>query len=112
MPDPERKEAMSTYYYSTEWGDVVTLDRVRSEFETFQSEGYYLDESFDCYLEGCMWYNNGDLTPLSDYIDGLKHRLRTAVRFAHTDPKNREDYDDDIAELTARITKLEQYKEV
>ena len=99
------------YYYSNEWDDVVSLDRVRSEFEQFQSEGYYIGESFDCYLSGCMTWNNGDLTPLPDYINGLKHRLRRFIRWAHIDAGNRDDYDDNIQILTALITDLEKYKE-
>ena len=99
------------YYHSNEWDEVVTIDRVRSEFEQFQSEGYYLDESFDYYLEGCMEWNNGDLTPLAQYVDELKHRLRKVIRWMNDDAGNREDYEDEMETLTAIITELEQYKE-
>lgn len=92
---------MSKYFHSNEMDTVVSIDRIRSEFDEFQAEGSYLDESFDEYLTGCMYWNNGDLTPLPTYINRLKDKLR---HYIHSDP-------DAVAELTAEIADLEKYKE-
>lgn len=101
---------MSKYFHSNEMDEVVSLDRIRSEFEQFQSEGEYLDEPFDYYLEGCMYWNNGDLTPLTEYSDHLKRRLHQVLTFIR-DECEREYYEDEIDTLTAQIKELEQYKE-
>ena len=95
------------YYHSNEWDTVISIDRVRSEFLQFQAEGYYLDEPFDYYLEGCMAYNNGDLTPLPEYIAGLKRKLRKVLTFIRDECAP--EYFEDINELSARIAELERY---
>lgn len=98
------------YYHCNETDEVISLDRVREEFDQFQSEGYYPDDSFDTYLEGCMYWNNGELTPLTEYSDNLKRRLRKLLTFIRDDCE-REYYEDEINDLTEQITELEQYKE-
>ena len=101
---------MIKYYHSNEWDEVVSIDLIRSEYEMFQSEGEYLDVPFDQYLEGSMYWNNGDLTPLTEYSNALKHRLRQLLTFIRDDCE-REYYEDEIDTLTAQIKELEQYKE-
>lgn len=100
-----------TYFYSIEWGDVVSIDRVRSEYQQLQSEGYYLDESFEYYLEGCMSRNNGDLVPLDEYSNGIKRRLHRVLRWMREDTRNADDYLDEIDTLALTLAELEKYRE-
>ena len=97
------------YYHSIETGEVVSLARVREEFDRFQLDGEYIGESFDYYLEGCMYWNNGDLIPLAEYSNRLKSRLRKVLSFIRNE-SDREYYEDEIESLTAEITELEKYK--
>ena len=98
------------YYHCNETDEVISLARVREEFDQFQLEGYYLDDSFDTYLEGCMYWNNGELTPLTEYSDNLKRRLRKLLIFIRDDCE-REYYEDEINDLTEQIAELGKYRE-
>ena len=102
---------MSKYFHSNEWDDVVSIERVRREYDAFQLDGYYLDEPFEYYLENCMSWNNGDLTPLRDYIESLTRRLQVVIRYYMEDIGDRELYEEQINELTLQIEQLKQYKE-
>lgn len=98
------------YYHSNEWDEVLSIDRVREIFEELKSEGYLTDESFEYYLEGCMEWNNGDLTPLPQYIGELKYRLRKVLSWMRSDMGYREDLEEEAETLTAQIVELEKYK--
>ena len=88
---------MKNLYYCNEDDRVLSREDLRLEFDSFQAEGEYVVETFSDYLEGCMWYNNGALTPLLNHIDNLKRKL-SRVR-SYGDPDN----DDWIDSLSAQI---------
>lgn len=98
---------MMKYYYCNEDDRVLSREDLRLEFESFQSEGGYEGETFSDYLEGCMWWNNGALTPLLNHVDNLKQKL-ARVR-SYGDPDN----DDWICSLSAQIAEYNKlYLEV
>lgn len=86
-----------TYYHSNEQDRILSADDVRQEFEQFQREGQYIGEAFDDYLKNCMNWNNGDLTPVSDYQNALRRRI------AYAEPDAVDDLRDQIAELEKYI---------
>lgn len=110
---------MKRYYYSNEQSKIVSIDEVKQEFTQFQLEGEYTDISFEYYLQGCMYYNNGDLTPVIDKIFALKKKLAKLYEASWRYGKSsfngiiidiRSDiYDDEINELKEQIAYFEQY---
>ena len=91
------------YYYCNEDDTIVSTDVIRSEFEGFQREGMYLGETFSDYLEGCMWFNNGALTPLLDHANHIRRELNR-VR-SYNNPYN----DEWIENLSAQLAECEKY---
>ena len=91
------------YYYNNETDAVDSLDDIRSDWEMLCAEGSVdPDEPFSYYLSGCMWWNNGVLYPLDDYVCMLNRRLAQVERSA--DQSNEHElYNDEIDNLTAEI---------
>jgi len=95
------------WYYCNEDDRILSTEELRQEFDMFRSEGSYLDETFDEYLSGCMYQNNGSLIPLSDHLNHLRRELSRVRSY------NNPDNDDWIETLTAQISECERYyKEV
>lgn len=91
------------WYYCNEDDRILSTDDIRQEFDMFRLEGQYIGETFSDYLKGCMWYNNGALTPLLNHIDYLKREL-SRVR-SYDDSDN----DDWLDNLSAQIAECEKY---
>ena len=91
------------YYFCNEDDRILATSDLRAEFDMFRSEGSYLDESFDEYLTGCMYWNNGALTPLLNHIDNLRRDLARVK--SYDDPDN----DEWVENLSAQITECEKY---
>lgn len=94
---------MMSYYYCNEDDTILSTAELMQEFNMLRSDGFYLDYSFDDYLQGCMWFNNGALTPLMNHLDNLKRDLARVK--SYNDPDN----DDWIATLSAQVTECERY---
>lgn len=92
-------------YYSNEQDTVLSLETIRECYNEFKDEY----DSFSDYLSSCMWWNNGDLTPLPDHITTLRRQLNGFKTFADMDSEYIGAYADEIEELTARIAELETY---
>lgn len=93
------------YYWNNEMDVVESTRTIRESYEEFCNDG----QSFDEYLTGCMWWNNGALTPLRDYITTLKLRRNRIERLMSNDIEYLEMYDDEYTALTALIAELETY---
>ena len=91
------------YYHCVEDDRILSTNELLAEFEQFRSEGSYLDESFADYLTGCMWYNNGSLTPLLNHIDNLRRDL------ARVESRNDPDDADWLDTLRGQIAECERY---
>ena len=97
---------MAGYYHSCEWDEVLSSDDVRSLWEQFRNDG----ETYDEFLNACMSWNNGDLTPLTDYVNGLRRNLRRVLSATHRYGGDALDwYVDEIHDLTEQITTYEKY---
>lgn len=59
---------MKTLYWCNEDDMVYSLDDIRKDYPEFKNEY----QSFGEYLDGCMWWNNGALYPLTDRIKELQ----------------------------------------
>lgn len=92
------------YYHSCEMDKVLSEDELHSMWEQGKAEGWIVPcetgyDSFPRYLEACMYYNNGDLTPLHTHIE----ELRNLLRYEEYDDDERKEIEDEIE----RLTKLE-----
>lgn len=95
------------FYHCVEDDRILSTEQLRSDFEGFQLEGAYVGETFDDYLTGCMWWNNGALTPLLDHLADLRRDLARVKSYG--DP----DDDEWIDTLSAQIAECEKcYLEV
>ena len=101
----KRKVSGMAYYWNNETDAIETTKTIRESYEEFRNDW----ETFDEYLNGCMWWNNGALTPLRDYITNLKHRRDRIERLMSNDTEYLEMYDDEYTALTALIAELETY---
>ena len=94
---------MAKYYHGNERDEILSEEQIRAQYEEWKADGTITpDESgyedFDHYLELCMWYNNGDLTPLRKYISDLRlYRLPCLA----DDPEEKEALESYIKELEA-----------
>lgn len=78
----------SEYYLDENSGEPVSLQDLESGFNSLKEsepESYAYCESFDDYMEACMWYNNGALHPLTDYY---KIGLNSFVPWDKDDARN------------------------
>lgn len=85
------------YFYCYDADAIITDDDVRTEYNDAVKRGEY-DGTFEDYLEGCMYYNNGDLCTLSHHYNAVADRLR------RTD----EDDTDEREALTEYLNNLEK----
>lgn len=88
------------YYHCSETDRIVSEERLRSEWEQGKAEGWIVPDetgydSFTDYLECCMYYNNGTLTPVRTYIEELRNRLRYEL-----DSYERESIENEITIMT------------
>ena len=91
------------YYHCVEDDRILSTNELLAEFNEFQSEGSYLDESFKDYLSGCMYWNNGSLTPLFEHLSRLRRDL------ARVKSRNDPDDSDWIETLSAQVAECEKY---
>lgn len=95
---------MAKFYHDNETDEIVSLDKLRYDWERFMQDGTFsADErevysDFVYYFEACMYYNNGSLTPLRQYI----HKLRSELS-AIDDPT-------EIIAMSDRIMELTRYE--
>lgn len=70
---------MAKYYHVNETDEIISEDQLRAQYEAWKADGT-IDpheagyEDFARYLELCMWYNDGELTPLRKYYQQIKAR--------------------------------------
>jgi len=96
------------YFRSNETGEVISIGQLNAEFEQFQHDGQYTDLSFSDYLTGCLARNNGDLTPVSEYVSGLRSRIRSIVTMCHLYGWN-ESADSEAQSLMDEVESLTPY---
>ena len=88
------------YYHCCETDRILSEDDLRSIWEQGKAEGWIVpgetgSDSFPDYLECCMYYNNGSLTPLRTYIEEVRNLLRYEL-----DDDERKAIEAQIEELT------------
>lgn len=93
------------YYHNNETDAVESTGDVRRAYEQFGDEY----TTFSDFLSACMWWNNGALTPISDYITKLEKRLGFITHCAIIS-NEWELYQDEIDNLTQEIEQLNKYR--
>lgn len=78
----------SKYYMDENSGEPVSLQDLEASYNSLKEsepESYACYDTFDYYMNACMWYNNGALHPLTDYY---KIGLNSFVPWDEEDAKN------------------------
>lgn len=92
------------YYHVNETDEIISTDTLRSDYyETF-ADDY---QTFDDYVKACMWYNNGELTPVEDKLTAVKRELNRKLAFADT--YGYDEYADELTELLAELHRYSKY---
>lgn len=89
---------------------VNETDEVISTAELFSD--YYIPfggdhETFSDYLNACMWYNDGELTPVEKKLDDVKRELNRKLALADT--YGYDEYADELTELLAELHRYSKY---
>ena len=111
---------MKRYFYSIENDNVIPIETVNKFYhENLENGSIPGNETFDYFLQSCMYWNNGDLMPIIDKLSELHKRLKTVLHLAEMSaPFDKSglfrvgichDYDDEVDTLQAQIKELEKY---
>ena len=95
---------MEKYYYNNEIDAVENVDTIRSDYYEVFGDDY---ETFSDYLNACMAWNNGALTPVSVRLKDVKRRLNEKLMLARK--YGYEEYADELADLLAEMDSLSKY---
>ena len=92
------------YYHVNETDEIISADTLRSDYyETFENDY----QTFGDYLNACMWYNNGELTPIEKKLDDVKRELTRKLALADT--YGYDEYADELTELLAELHRYSKY---
>ena len=91
------------YYHNNETDVIESLDTVRADYELFGDEY----DTFDEFLNACMTWNNGALTPVSVRLTTVKRRLNEKLVLAQK--YGYDEYADELADLLEQMDILSKY---
>lgn len=92
------------YYHVNETDAVISIDTLKRDYYDVFGEDY---ETFDDYLNACMYYNNGELTPIEDKLTQIKRELNRKLALA--DAYGWDEYADELTELLAEMHRFSKY---
>ena len=95
---------MEKYYHNNETDVIEELDTIRSDYYEVFGQDY---DTFDDYLNACMTWNNGALTPVSVRLQDVKRELNRKLMLANK--YGYEEYADELADLLEQMDKLNKY---
>jgi hypothetical protein len=91
---------MERYYYNNETDTVEEIDYIRSDYYEVFGNDY---DSFGDYLNACMAWNNGALTPVSVKLKYVKRELNRKLELARK--YGYEEYEEEILALLEQMDK-------
>ena len=95
---------MERYYYNNETDAVEELDIIRRDYYEVFGDDY---DTFDEYLNACMSWNNGALTPVSVRMTAVKNELNRKLALASK--YGYDEYADELADLLEQMDLLGKY---
>ena len=95
---------MEKYYHNNETDVIESLDTIRTDYYDMFGEDY---ETFDEYLNACMTWNNGALTPVSVRLQSVKRELNRKLMLAQK--YGYDEYADELADLLEQMDILSKY---
>ena len=93
------------YYFMNETQSVVSETDIKRNYEEFKSEY----ESYSDYHSKCMYWNNGELTPIEEKIASVKREI--ARKEAFDSESDVEFFAEDISELRSFLDYLTSFVE-
>ena len=95
---------MEKYYHNNETDAIEELDYIRSDYYEVFGQDY---DTFGDYLNACMTWNNGALTPVSVKLKQVKRELNRKLELARK--YSYEEYADELADLLEQMDILSRY---
>jgi len=95
---------MERYYHNNETDVIEELDIIRSDYYDVFGDDY---ETFDDYLNACMTWNNGALTPVSVRLADVKRELNRKLELARK--YGYSEYEEEILDLMEQMNELSKY---
>ena len=95
---------MERYYHNNETDVIEELDIIRSDYYDVFGDDY---ETFDDYLNACMTWNNGALTPVSVRLADVKRELNRKLELARK--YGYDEYEEEILDLMEQMNELSKY---
>lgn len=95
---------MERYYHNNETDVIEELDVIRSDYYEVFGDDY---ETFDDYLNACMTWNNGALTPVSVRLADVKRELNRKLELARK--YGYSEYEEEILDLMEQMNELSKY---
>lgn len=95
---------MERYYHNNETDVIEELDVIRSDYYDVFGDDY---ETFDDYLNACMAWNNGALTPVSVRLADVKRELNRKLELARK--YGYSEYEEEILDLMEQMNELSKY---
>ena len=95
---------MERYYHNNETDTIESIDTIRTDYYDLFGDDY---ETFDDYIEACMTYNNGALTPVSVKLKQVKRELNRKLMLAQK--YGYDEYADELADLLEQMDILSKY---
>lgn len=92
------------YYHVNETDEIISTDTLRTDYYDVFANDY---DTFDDYVKACMWYNNGELTPVEKKLDDVKRELNRKLALADT--YGYSEYADELTELLAELHRYSKY---
>lgn len=95
---------MERYYHNNETDTIEELDTIRTDYYDVFGDDY---ETFDEYINACMTWNNGALTPVSVRLKSVKRELNRKLALAQK--YGYDEYADELADLLEQMDILNKY---
>lgn len=91
------------YYFVNETQSVISETDIKRNYEEFKSEY----ESYSDYYSACMYWNNGELTPIEEKIASVKREI--ARKEAYASESDADFFDEDLSELRSFLDYLTSF---
>ena len=95
---------MEKYYHNNETDTIEELDYIRSDYYEVFGQDY---DTFSDYLNACMTWNNGALTPVSVKLKHVKRELNRKLELARK--YSYEEYEEEILSLLEQMDTFSKY---
>ena len=95
---------MERFYHNNETDVIEEIDVIRSDYYDVFGDDY---DTFEDYLNACMTWNNGALTPVSVKLSAVKRELNRKLELSRK--YGYDEYAEELADLLEQMDTLNKY---